>query len=353
MPTSASTSLIMPFFSRSSLQISKQAHPHLRDLSQIQHLVVDEADRMIQQGSFPELSRIFDAIHLANPMDDDSDDDDHGDAEGDSDTDEEGRLLRLPGLPGEAKVQMLSADILERIERQRQDGTPPEPIEESDEEADDDSSLDDDVSQSHDKADEDDTPVVLRRTYVYSATLTLPATSSSYKKKHRKLDVDGAIAEILDKARAHGQTKIVDLTSSGASKKFSIIQGSSGGDSTSWKPDIGGAGDSFRLPPGLSLYHIKCTQKHKDSHLYAYLMTTEQGAKGPCLVFCNSIAAVRRVGATLMTLGSDVRILHAQMQQVRIAWLFGRASFLLALMENCEPELVYTRHFLCGHVNNL
>merc|ERR1712070_111522 len=64
-----------------------------------------------------------------------------------------------------------------------------------------------------------------------------------------------------------------------------------------------------------SLEQIKCTQRHKDSHLYAYLMTTEQGSSGPCLVFCNSIAAVRRVGSTFQTLGFNVRILHAHMQQ--------------------------------------
>mmetsp|Transcript_16555 Transcript_16555/g.21665 ORF Transcript_16555/g.21665 Transcript_16555/m.21665 type:complete len:114 (+) Transcript_16555:883-1224(+) len=44
-------------------------------------------------------------------------------------------------------------------------------------------------------------------------------------------------------------------------------------------------------------------------------MTTVEGASGLCLVFCNSIASVRRVGSTLQALGLDVRVLHAQMQQ--------------------------------------
>jgi ATP-dependent RNA helicase DDX24/MAK5 len=280
---------------------------------------------MIQQGSFPELSRIFDAIHLANPMDDDSEDDDDGDSADGNEDDAEGRLRGLPGLRGEAKVEMLSADILESIERQRQDGIPPGPI---------------------DEEDGYDIPLVIRRTYVYSATLTLPATSASYKKKHRKLDVDGAIAEILEKSRACGQTKIVDLASSGGSKNRSNAQSASAGEVNPKKPKTGdGKEATFQLPPGLSLHQIKCTQKHKDSHLYAYLMTTDQGAKGPCLVFCNSIAAVRRVGATLATLGSDVRILHAQMQQVSDALSVVRAPFLLALMEYLEPELVYYKTF--------
>jgi ATP-dependent RNA helicase DDX24/MAK5 len=70
-----------------------------------------------------------------------------------------------------------------------------------------------------------------------------------------------------------------------------------------------------KLPPGLSLYEIKCTQKHKDSHLYAYLTTTKQGASGTALVFCNSIGAVKRVAETLKVLGLPTRTLHAQMEQ--------------------------------------
>ena len=61
-------------------------------------------------------------------------------------------------------------------------------------------------------------------------------------------------------------------------------------------------------------------------------MTTTQGASGPSLVFCNSIAAVRRVGTTLQTLEMPVRILHAHMQQVglyigetEICFVDGRA----------------------------
>jgi ATP-dependent RNA helicase DDX24/MAK5 len=75
-----------------------------------------------------------------------------------------------------------------------------------------------------------------------------------------------------------------------------------------------------RLPSGLEWKQIKCTQRHKDPHLYAYLFTTAQGASGPCLVFCNSIAGVRRVGSTLQKLGLPVRLLLAQMPQVS-RWL--------------------------------
>jgi len=148
-------------------------------------------------------------------------------------------------------------------------------------------------------------PRVHRQTFIYSATLTLPFTStnsmsSKRGKKGKKIGLSGGIAEILEKTNAMGETKVVDLSSSSPSTNSLANHKSSNG---------------VRLPPGLSLEQVKCTQRHKDSHLYAYLMTTNQGSSGPCLVFCNSIAAVRRVGATFQTLGFNVRILHAHMPQ--------------------------------------
>jgi ATP-dependent RNA helicase DDX24/MAK5 len=278
---------------------------------------------MIQQGSFPELSRILDVVHLANPMDEEDEDDEDELLEyAQDDGEASDRLLGLPGLPGEAKVEMLNSDILDRIEKQRIDGTIPDPLSESESDGADAGesdvlSEDEGLSDDTDGAETGDELIVVRRTYVYSATLTLPATSKS-SRTHRKHDVDGAIAEILEKSRARGRTKIVDLTTRAGKKIGSTTgHGATGSEPRSDSNQaVVGTADAVRLPPGLSLHHIKCTQKHKDSHLYAYLMTTEEGAKGPCLVFCNSIAAVRRVGATLMALGMEVRILHAQMQQV-------------------------------------
>ena len=37
-------------------------------MSQLRFLVIDEADRMIQQGSFPQLEKILDTIQSSNPM---------------------------------------------------------------------------------------------------------------------------------------------------------------------------------------------------------------------------------------------------------------------------------------------
>lgn len=300
---------------------------HLTNLSRLRFLVIDEADRMIQQGSFPQLVNIFNAIHTANPMNNDSDVESDDVEEEDMDDDDD-RLLSLPGIPGEAKVQMLG-DVLERM-RQQQGGINAETYESEPMELQDDEFEELAMQQEEQVEDDDDDvslpadPPVHRQTFVYSATLTLPPSASyiakvakSNKKKNSKkkaVTVDGAIAEILEKARAKGQTKVVDLTSS---EKRNVLAPSKREATETSTTAESKSVSSSRLPPGLSLHKIECTQRHKDSHLYAYLVTTRQGASGPCLVFCNSIAAVRRVGATLEALRLPVRMLHANMAQVR------------------------------------
>lgn len=285
------------------LQLSSGDNDHLRDLSQIQFLVLDEADRMTQEHSFPQLVKILDFVNAANP----SEEDESEDEESDDESDDGSRMLGVPGVRGEAQLTMLTDDILNQVNAQKS-STNLEPLEIPDDEYSEDDN--DELLGVEGNIPEDlfaiPEPRVHRQTFIYSATLTLPFTSTNTSKPKRwkrgkKLGLDGGISEILEKANAMGETKVVDLSSSTPSTNSLANHRQSNG---------------VRLPPGLSLEQIKCTQRHKDSHLYAYLMTTEQGSSGPCLVFCNSIAAVRRVGSTFQTLGFNVRILHAQMQQV-------------------------------------
>ena len=284
------------------LQLSSGEDDHLRDLSQIQFLVLDEADRMTQEHSFPQLVKILDLVNEANP----NEEEDSDDEESDDESEDGSRMLGLPGIRGEAKLTMLTDDILKQVQNLKS-STDAECKEVADDEFDEDS--DDELPGVEDMADLFATreQKVHRQTFIYSATLTLPFTSTTAskpkrgKKRIKKLGLDGGIAEILLKTNAMGETKVVDLSSSSPPASSLANHRMSNG---------------VRLPPGLSLEQIKCTQRHKDSHLYAYLMTTNQGLSGPCLVFCNSIAAVRRVGSTFQTLGFNVRILHAHMQQV-------------------------------------
>lgn len=296
-------------------QISSRDYSHLNDLSQLQFLVIDEADRMIQQGSFPQLEHILDAVHRDNPMDEDEGSEDEPDME---DVDIPDRLYGLPGVPGEARVEMLSEDILLQVERQRTGELLEMP---EVKEVDDDEFQRAQMHVEGDLSEEEISlpppPPIRRQTFVYSATLTLPASGKFIKTNKRlRIDknIDGAIVEILEKSKAKGKTKVVDLTNADKSGK-----GKASLTHTSKNSQVGKAkinDRQFRLPPGLRLQQIKCTQKHKDSHLYGYLMNTSDGTSGPALVFCNSIAGVRRVAATLQTLGLSVRVLHAQMQQV-------------------------------------
>ena len=276
---------------------------------------------MIQQGSFPQLARILDAVQRANPMDDDDDDDDNDnndDSNGNGDDDDPERLLGLPGVPGEARLQMLTDDILEEIEQQRSVETGEvKEVDDSEYQDQQDDLLNNQASLTDEEISLPPPPPVHRQTFVYSATLTLPSSvlpgKFSKKQKSEALDgVEGAIAEILEKSRARGRTKIIDLSF----KAKNPTQGKSKSKQEK-KKEKSQVSNTFRLPPGLRLQQIKCTQLHKDSHLYGYLMTTKDGGSGPCLVFCNSIAAVKRVGATMQTLGLQVRMLHANMQQVR------------------------------------
>jgi ATP-dependent RNA helicase DDX24/MAK5 len=288
--------------------------------------VIDEADRMIKQGSFPQLKQIFEVINQANPPPDVNYEDDE------SDDDDDNRLQSLKGVRGEAKVVMLNDAILAAIEQERNGNTNAKPTEICDEEYLE--QLNDD-KESETNSDDEKDEHIHRQTFVYSATLTLPPSShhnikkkasvgKARKKKGKKVNpttVDGAIAEILEHAGARGELKIVDLSNmvpegmSQQAKKSKLTIESDVGSKQSLKSNEGSS-MAPRLPPGLLLGEVRCAQMHKDSHLYAYLVTTQQGSSGPCLIFCNSIAAVRRVGETLQLLGLPVKMLHAQMAQV-------------------------------------
>ena len=272
---------------------------------------------------------ILDAVEKANPMNDD--DDSEADDMSEADDDDPDRMLSLPGVKGEAKVVMLNDKILAMIEQQRT-GKAPGFAEEDESESEEEEGVSGEEDEDSGMDEKLDLPVqrpVDRQTFVYSATLTLPPSASyipSRNKRKKRLTLkglEGAIEEILDKARARGQTKVIDLSNSKKQAKFNekILETQEKSKREKMKASKGDgapvAQSKFNLPPGLKLQELKCTQMHKDSHLYAYLVTTREGASGPSLIFCNSIAAVKRVGETLKLLGLPVRVLHANMQQVR------------------------------------
>lgn len=173
-----------------------------------------------------------------------------------------------------------------------------------------------------------------RQTFIFSATLTLPTTSlsssSKKRKKIRKQDEakdNDFISLILKRAGATGTTKTIDLTSGSTSilPIENIIDSSSSLSATS----------SRCLPPGLSLYELKCSQKHKDSYTYV-CVTNFLSTTGPTLIFCNSISGAKRVAQTLQLL----------LGQNRIKLLFGnmiqkqRLRALESLKQNGDCSIV-------------
>jgi superfamily II DNA/RNA helicase len=353
--------------------MSSQQYRHLNNLSQVRFLVIDEADRMVDMTSsnganpykFPELIKILDAIHQANPLMNDSsmnDDDLDNDRNGDPD-----RMLGLPGIRGEASVQMLTDDILEQIQNQKRKTLPIEPTAKEFDEEDYDDAVDqdtlDDGAFGPDDTDEGSVslPPVHRQTFVFSATLTLPTNipslnSSGHGKKRKReghsnnalSNVHGAIADLLTKAHAVGRTKIVDLTNGASSGQVPLNDSSTSAGFLKPNSSIRKSLEPqpFQFPPGLQFQHIQCTQRHKDSHLYAYLLlmssmnaSQSQTKAGSTIIFCNSIAAVRRVGMTLSTLQLPVRILHAHMQQVSLFLIvYFQSSPFICKDEDLNPE---------------
>merc|ERR1711966_52597 len=118
------------------------------------------------------------AINTANPPPEDLDED-----ESDDDEDDEDRLPGLKGVPGEARVVMLDDSILERIERQRNAGGPPAPVELEDDEYEEERQRPQEEEESGTDAEEELPAPVHRQTFVYSATLTLPPSMHHLIKK--------------------------------------------------------------------------------------------------------------------------------------------------------------------------
>lgn len=359
------------------LKISSNDYSHLGELSQLRFLVIDEADRMIKQGCFPQLKQIFEVIKQANPpLADPNDIEEESD---DDDDDDHDRLKSLQGVRGEAKVVMLDDSILAAIEQERNGRkSAPKPMEMDDDEYEEQNQyLDDDDSKKYFE-EEEEVEQVHRQTFVYSATLTLPPSthhlikrdpSKKSSKKNGKgskhsFTVDGAIAEMLDLAGAMGETKVVDLSNLIPKGKNQQSKMSVKDQKVDKEDDCKSETMAARLPPGLALGEIRCAQRHKDSHLYGYLVTTQQGSSGPCLIFCNSIAAVRRVGETLQTLGLPVKMLHAQMAQVSYFLFISDKNEGNEEHNNPEKPLVsqpcyaksldkMSTHLPVGQVNNL
>ncbi|KAG8369760.1 hypothetical protein BUALT_Bualt14G0047200 [Buddleja alternifolia] len=124
-----------------------------------------------------------------------------------------------------------------------------------------------------------------RQTFVFSATLAL---SSDFRKKlkrgsmNAKKDELNSIENLSERAGMRANTAIVDLTNA------SIL--------------------ANKLVESV----IECREEEKDAYLYYILSVHGQGRT---IVFCTSIAALRRISSLLRFLNINVWTLHSEMQQ--------------------------------------
>ena len=103
--------------------------PHISDLTALRFLVIDEADRMVEQGSFPELEKLLDLIQRLDESADAAAVDPHkqttetideadADADGASEADSDDDASSDGAFAGEVPVEMLDEALLRRIQEQ-------------------------------------------------------------------------------------------------------------------------------------------------------------------------------------------------------------------------------------------
>lgn len=263
------------------------SHAHLSQLENLRHLVVDEADRMLERGHYPELNRLFSMLEKAEGRE----------AEGGS-----GSVGGTGGRGGRFKKYKLPFDISEGGDW----SVPPE--EEDDDRQEEDGSSGggggggpfDAMDESDDGDEEQAGPAggqpsaatattrgardFARQTYVFSATLTLGASGRQQRKggatsagaaaaaaakgkkgkgKARCQDEDDPVRKIMNRVGVRGDPAVIDMgrRSVGVAETGGGEEepGPAGAAEAGGGGEAGGAGPPA-LPSTLKLCSIKSLQ---------------------------------------------------------------------------------------------
>ncbi|KAH9152264.1 hypothetical protein AeRB84_005275 [Aphanomyces euteiches] len=236
----------------------------------LQFLIVDEADRMLQQGSFPQLQQIFERVNKGK-ADAPTNEDDKEDGD---DDENDGSVA-----PAEASLIMLD-DVLKQ-----QDGK-----------ADD----DDDEEAEEAPAPPETQKNFVRQTFLFSATMTLKNAGRFQTKKMKNPTALTMLETIMKRIGLRGKPAVVDLSAKEARTKDDKSRGDD-------KP----RGSEVTLPAGLELAQVECLDVHRNNVLY-YFLTQYPGRT---IVFLNAISGVRKLAGVLQLLKLPVFALHAEMQQ--------------------------------------
>ena len=243
--------------------------PSLADLSRVRFLVVDEADRMVEEGHFPELSRVFGVIR------------DH------------------------EQIAASGRDPVEVVRERKAGVDEPDSDEPNDDPSDD---LEDDDS----KDDGESFPggknapprqVSARQTLLFSATLRCSGEELRDAAK-RVRGVGGvartlplSIQQLLGAVAIRGHIEVVDVGRAAAEEAgpARVREGAL----------------PVQLPATLTQLEVRVPAEDKDAALYYYLSR----CSGRTLLFVNAIKSARRVDGLLRALEVNSRVIHAQMQQ--------------------------------------
>lgn len=277
-----------------------QSHPHFKDLNAtLRFLVIDEADRMLQTGSYPEVEKIFDALRfqpkgaaseLANMSDDEGDEsEDANDDEDDDNSDDDSAGNDTGAFANGAKVVMLD-DILKLQAKQAKAG---------------------DASAASGKnvsvAPEPAVTRTVRQTFLFSATLTIPEGGrfQTGKKKHQHALT--VLESVMKRVGLRGKPAVVDLSIDESAGSASALSA----EDTAARRKKQAENVALSLPAGLELCEHEVSDTTRDSFLY-YFLTQYPGRT---IVFLNAIHQVRRLASLLALLNLPVFALHAEMQQ--------------------------------------
>ncbi|KAJ0411942.1 hypothetical protein ATCC90586_009899 [Pythium insidiosum] len=269
-------------------------HEHLRELhATLRFLVIDEADRMLQTGSYPEVEKIFDVIRRSNrdpvlkalataePAAAADDDNESDDEDEDEDEDEESTTTTTAG---EASVVMLD-DVLRFHQQKKEDKAEAE----ADEEAEAPAPVPAPVP-----------PRRPRQTFLFSATLTIPEGGRFQKGPRKHRHALTVLESVMKRVGLRGRPAVVDL---------GVSDDAAAGDAAARQRQQDNV--ALSLPAGLELCQHEVTDDSRDTYLYYFLTQYP----GKTIVFLNAIHQVRKLAGLLALLQLPVFALHAELQQ--------------------------------------
>ncbi|CAH0476728.1 unnamed protein product [Peronospora belbahrii] len=278
---------------------------HMKDIaSTLRFLVVDEADRMLQPGSYPELEKVFDALRrksnaaaskLGKVLDNEKEDGKITGNENDADNDDED--INMAKFVSGTNVVMLD-DVL-KMQRTQQDEDKRSAAAEGT------------AKPSKDKAQMEAAPRHVRQTFLFSATLTIPEGGRFQKNKTTKhRNALSVLERVMKRVGLRGKPAVVDL---GIAEPEVDFPGAKPIVSEEAQRKLKKQQENMELslPAGLELCQHEVTESTRDSFLY-YFLTQYPGRT---IIFLNAIHQVRKLASLLNLLDLPVFALHAEMQQ--------------------------------------